>query len=86
MNKHQFKFKGTIYECTGEDRDFQIEQFKFLLNSRDYTTLKNRIINQRDAWKCLIEVPNPSGVLTERMTKKDVDIVKKEINKKKNFW
>jgi hypothetical protein len=85
MESYQFKYKAKTYECVGEDRDFQIEQFNFLLESRDYTTLKNRIINQTGAWDCLIEVPNPDCVLTERMTKEDVEIVKKEIKKTK-FW
>lgn len=58
MEQYQFKYKGKPYECIGDDKDFQIEQFKFLLETRDYITLKNRIINQRDAWKCLIEIDN----------------------------
>lgn len=42
----QFKFKGEIYECIGEGKEFQHEQFQFLLKEKDYVTLKNRIINQ----------------------------------------
>jgi len=44
--KLQFKFKGIIYECIGEDKEFQHHQFKFLLEQKDYVTLQNRIINQ----------------------------------------
>ena len=84
METYQFKYRGKTYECIGDDKDFQIEQFKFLLESRDYTTLKNRIVNQTVAWNCLIEIPT-NGVLTERTTKEDVEIVKKEIKKTK-FW
>lgn len=44
--KLQFKFKGITYECIGEDKEFQYDQFKFLLKEQDYVTLQNRIINQ----------------------------------------
>ena len=44
--KLQFKFKGITYECVGEDKEFQYDQFKFLLKEQDYVTLQNRIINQ----------------------------------------
>ena len=44
--KLQFKFKGITYECIGEDKEFQYDQFKFLLEEQDYVTLQNRIINQ----------------------------------------
>ena len=44
--KLQFKFKGITYECIGEDKEFQYNQFKFLLEEQDYVTLQNRIINQ----------------------------------------
>ena len=42
----QFKFNGKTYECIGEGKEFQFEQFQFLLREKDYVTLKNRIINQ----------------------------------------
>jgi hypothetical protein len=74
MESHQFKYRGKTYECIGDDKDFQIQQFKFCLETRDYTTLKNRIVNQRDAWKCLIEIQKSDTVS---------DIVKKE---KPKFW
>jgi len=44
--KLQFKFKGKTYECVGEGKEFQFEQFQFLLKEKDYVTLTNRIINQ----------------------------------------
>lgn len=44
--KLQFKFKGITYECIGEDKEFQYDQFKFLLKEKDYVTIQNRIINQ----------------------------------------
>ena len=44
--KLQFKFKGTTYECIGDDKEFQYDQFTFLLKEQDYVTLQNRIINQ----------------------------------------
>lgn len=60
MNKHSFKFKNTIYELTDfwgvtdhyqfdtveQGKDFQMEQFNYLLKIKDYETMKNRIINQ----------------------------------------
>jgi hypothetical protein len=46
LKSFQFKFKNTIYECVGEDREFQIMQFKYLVEVQDFVTLKNRIINQ----------------------------------------
>ena len=54
MDKHCFKFKNKIYQltdkweetCLNDSKDFQMEQFEFMLQTRDYLTLKNRIINQ----------------------------------------
>lgn len=46
MDKYQFTFEGKTYECIGEDRDFQIRQFKFAIEDRQWQTVKNRIINQ----------------------------------------
>jgi hypothetical protein len=46
LEPFQFKFKNTVYECVGEDREFQIMQFKYLVEVQDFVTLKNRIINQ----------------------------------------
>ena len=43
---HQFKFKNKIYECIGEDRDWQITQFKFAIKDKQWLTVNNRIINQ----------------------------------------
>ena len=54
MDKHCFKFNNKIYQltdkweetCLNDSKDFQMEQFEFMLQTRDYLTLKNRIINQ----------------------------------------
>tara|TARA_R110000868_G_scaffold1452_12_gene11464 strand:- start:6 stop:251 length:246 start_codon:yes stop_codon:yes gene_type:complete len=54
MDKHSFKFKNKIYEltdmweetCINDSKDFQMEQFNYLLKIKDYDTMKNRIINQ----------------------------------------
>lgn len=59
--KYQFKFKGKLYECIGEDKEFQYHQFTFLLEEHDYVTLQNRMRNQMKDYKdgnspCLIEV------------------------------
>jgi hypothetical protein len=51
-NKHDieeeyvFEFKGKRYECIGENREFDIEQFRFAIEDNQWTTVKNRIINQ----------------------------------------
>ena len=44
--KHQFKWRGKTYECIGEDRDFQIEQFRFAIKDKQYKTVENRLRNQ----------------------------------------
>ena len=41
-----FQFKGKNYECIGEDRKFQIKQFRFAIEDKQWTTVKNRITNQ----------------------------------------
>ena len=54
MEKHSFKFKNKIYEltdkweetCINDSKDFQMEQFNYLLQIKDYTTMENRINNQ----------------------------------------
>ena len=46
MKQYQFKYRGKTYECIGEDKDFDIEQFKFIIETRDWVTMGNRIINQ----------------------------------------
>ena len=46
LNKFQFIFEGKTYECIGEDRDFQIKQFRYAIEVGDWITVKNRIINQ----------------------------------------
>ena len=44
--KYVFQFKGKRYECIGETRDFDIKQYKTLIEWRDWTTIKNRLANQ----------------------------------------
>lgn len=54
MEKHSFKFKNKIYEltdkweetCINDSKDFQMEQFNYLLQIKNYTTMENRINNQ----------------------------------------
>jgi hypothetical protein len=46
LNKHQFRFSGKVYECIGEDKDWQITQFKFAIEDQQWVTLNNRINNQ----------------------------------------
>ena len=43
---HQFKFKNKVYECIGEDKDWQITQFRFAIKDKQWVTLNNRINNQ----------------------------------------
>jgi len=45
-NQYQFKFRNKTYECIGEDKDFQIIQFKYIIEIQDWSTMKNRILNQ----------------------------------------
>jgi hypothetical protein len=54
MNKHSFKFKNRIYEltdmweetCINDSKDFQMIQFNYLLEIKDYETMKNRVNSQ----------------------------------------
>ena len=46
IKDYTFKYRGKTYECIGEDKDFDIEQFKFIIETRDWVTMGNRIINQ----------------------------------------
>lgn len=54
MSEFTFKFKKVTYRltdkweetCINDSKEFQIEQFKYLIKIHDYTTLNNRIINQ----------------------------------------
>lgn len=54
MKEVTFKFKGKIYKltdkweetCLNDSKEFQLEQFNYLIKTKDYTTLENRIINQ----------------------------------------
>jgi hypothetical protein len=46
LNKHQFEFNGKVYECIGEDKDWQITQFRFAIKDQQWVTLNNRINNQ----------------------------------------
>jgi len=46
MKKYKFKFKGKTYECIGEEKEFDIEQFQILIKDKDWITINNRIVNQ----------------------------------------
>ena len=44
--EYVFQYKGKRYECIGENREFDIRQFKFAIQDKQWTTVKNRIVNQ----------------------------------------
>ena len=44
--EYVFQYKGKRYECIGENREFDIIQFNFAIQSKQWTTIKNRIVNQ----------------------------------------
>jgi len=44
--EYVFQYKGKRYECIGENRDFDIRQFRFAIEDKQWTTIKNRITNQ----------------------------------------
>ena len=46
IKDYTFKYRGKTYECIDEDRDFQIGQFKFIIETQDWVTMENRIVNQ----------------------------------------
>lgn len=60
MDKHSFIFKKKVYQLTDfwgitddyqfdsieQGKDFQIDQFNYLIRVHDYVTMENRIINQ----------------------------------------
>ena len=54
MKEVSFKFKGKSYvltdkweeTCLNDSKEFQLEQFNYLIKTKDYTTVENRIINQ----------------------------------------
>ena len=54
MKEVTFKFKGRVYAltdkweetCLNDSKEFQLEQFNYLVKTKDFTTVENRIINQ----------------------------------------
>ena len=49
LNSLQFKYRGQVYECIGNDKEFNEfnhSQFMFALESKQYSVVKNRITNQ----------------------------------------
>jgi hypothetical protein len=46
LSKYQFRFKNKVYECIGENKEFDIEQFRFAIKDKQWLTVSNRIINQ----------------------------------------
>ena len=44
--EYVFQYGGIRYECIGETRDFDIRQFRFAIEDKQWTTIKNRIVNQ----------------------------------------
>tara|TARA_R110000868_G_scaffold172669_1_gene408597 strand:+ start:378 stop:569 length:192 start_codon:yes stop_codon:yes gene_type:complete len=55
MEEVTFKFKGKLYAftdkweetCLNDSKQFQLEQFNYLIQTKDFTALENRIINQK---------------------------------------
>ena len=55
MEQVTFKFKGKLYAftdkweetCLNDSKQFQLEQFTYLIQTKDFTTIENRIINQK---------------------------------------
>ena len=43
---YTFQYRGKTYECIGEDKDFQIIQFRYIVDVQDWQTMNNRITNQ----------------------------------------
>lgn len=43
---YTFRNRGKLYECIGDDKDFQITQFRFCIEVGDWVTLNNRVNNQ----------------------------------------
>lgn len=79
MNSYQFKFKGKLYECCGEDKDLQIRNFNHCIETRDWLTLKNRIQNQLKWFpKDLVEIKE-RGITIIR-------VEEKTDNNKDKFW
>jgi hypothetical protein len=54
VKKHCFKFKNKFYQltdkweetCINDSKDFQMEQYEYLISVQDYLAVENRIINQ----------------------------------------
>jgi len=54
MKEYTIKYKGSKYQltdkweetCLNDSKEFQLEQFKYLIETGDFVTLENRIINQ----------------------------------------
>ena len=58
LNPFQFSYRGKIYECVGDDKEFQIHNFKFAIEDKQWTTVENRITNQLKFGPVLIEIKN----------------------------
>lgn len=43
---YTFQNRGKTYECIGDDKEFQITQFRFCIEVGDWVTLNNRVNNQ----------------------------------------
>ena len=54
MEQFTFKFRGKTYQltdkweetCINDSKAFQLEQFKYLEKTHDFTTMENRVNNQ----------------------------------------
>jgi hypothetical protein len=58
LNQFQFNYKGKVYECIGDDREFQIFNFKFAIEDKQWVTVENRIINQLKFGPVIREIKN----------------------------
>ena len=54
MEEFSFKFRGKTYKltdkweetCINDSKAFQLDQFKYLEKTHDFTTMENRVNNQ----------------------------------------
>lgn len=58
LNQFQFNYKGKVYECIGDDREFQIFNFKFAIEDKQWVTVENRITNQLKFGPVIREIKN----------------------------
>jgi len=66
MKNYQFQYSGKTYECIGEDKDKQIANFNFIIETQDWQTMENRIKNQlrwhKDSIKEVVEIKEETNI------------------------